>query len=159
MTLTWMQAGIIIGAVAAAMASGMSYVFSTGVMQALGQLPQAEAVRAMQAINVAVINPLFLGVFMGTGLFVAGLAGADVWHHAEAANPWLLGGTAVYLIGMVLVTIGGNVPLNDQLATLDPNALSADAWWAYARPWLAWNHLRTLAAAGASTLFVLAALR
>src|SRR5688500_9730511 len=45
---------------------GVFYAFSTFVMRALRRRPAGEAVAAMQAINVAVINPLFLGVFLGT---------------------------------------------------------------------------------------------
>ncbi len=137
----------------------MAYVFSTGVMQALGQLPPAEAVRAMQGINEAVINPRFLGVFLGTGLWLAGLSAGHLLTPGQATNPWLLAGTGVYVGGMVLVTIGGNVPLNDALAGLDPEALPDRAWAAYARPWLVYNHLRSLAGAVAAGLLVVAAMR
>ncbi|MEO0601411.1 MAG: anthrone oxygenase family protein, partial [Myxococcota bacterium] len=127
--------------------------------QALASLPQRDAVRAMQAINVEVINPLFLGVFMGTGLFVAVLAGVHLATHDGSLNPWLIAGAAVYVVGMVFVTVGGNVPLNDALAELDPEALAPRAWSDYARPWLVFNHLRALAAAASSALLVLAAVR
>ena len=53
---------------------GVFYAFSTFVMRALARLPAHEGVAAMQSINVAVINPLFLGVFLGT----AATAGAMV---------------------------------------------------------------------------------
>ncbi|HLL90834.1 MAG TPA: hypothetical protein VK324_16150 [Tepidisphaeraceae bacterium] len=53
--------------------AGVFFAFSAFVMRALGRLPAGEAVAAMRAINVAVINPLFLGVFLGTA---AGSGGA-----------------------------------------------------------------------------------
>lgn len=156
--LSWMQLAMVAGAVSAGVGSGMMYVFSTGVMQGLGQLAPSDAVRAMQAINVAVINPLFLGVFMGTGLFLVGLAALD-GAQAASTNPWLVAGAGVYAVGVVMVTIGGNVPLNDALATLDPDALTPGAWKDYAVPWLRWNHLRAAAAAVSSGLMTLAVLR
>jgi uncharacterized membrane protein len=149
-----LQLATLVGAVSAAVGSGMMYVFSTGVMPGLGRLPQAEAMRAMQAINVAVINPLFLGVFMGTGLFLALLAGWNLIGGA-ATNPWLVAGAVVYMLGVVLVTIGGNVRLNDALATMDPGTAPPCSWSQYAQPWLRWNHLRALAAALSSGLLIL----
>ena len=159
MTLSPIQIATVVCAVSAGVGSGMMYVFSTGVMQGLGQLPQDEAVRAMQAINVAVINPLFLGVFMGTGLFAAMLAGVSWFGSAGPVNPWLVAGAAVYVVGVVMVTVGGNVPLNDALATVDSTVLSPTAWSDYARPWLRWNHLRALAAAVSSALLVISVIR
>ncbi len=153
-----MQLAILVSAVAAGMGSGMMYVFSTGVMQGLGRLPEAEVIRAMQAINVAVINPLFLGVFMGTGLFVGTLAAMNLFGGA-ATNPWLLAGALVYGAGVVAVTIGGNVPLNDALEAVDASAAAVGAWQDYARPWLVWNHIRSTCAAVASGLLVLAAMQ
>lgn len=153
-TLSPLQLAMVVGAVSSGVGSGMMYVFSTGVMQGLGRLPEAESIRAMQAINIEVINPLFLGVFMGTGLFLAVLAGMDLFGDSPA-NTWLLAGAGVYVIGVVAVTIGGNVPLNDALATVDVSSFTPGTWEAYARPWLRWNHTRALAAAVASGLLAL----
>jgi uncharacterized membrane protein len=159
MTFTPLQIATIACAVLAGIGSGMMYVFSTGVMAGLGQLTQAEAVRAMQAINVAVINPLFLGVFMGTGLFAVVVAGISLMGGTGPTNTWLIAGAALYLIGVVVVTVAGNVPLNNALEALDSTALSPAAWADYAEPWLRWNHLRALAGALSSALLIVAATR
>jgi hypothetical protein len=42
------------------------FAFSNFVMPALARIPPAEGIHAMQAINVTVLNQLFLGIFMGT---------------------------------------------------------------------------------------------
>ena len=47
---------------------GNFLAFSTFVMGALGRLPQSAGISAMQSINVVVINPVFLSVFMGTAI-------------------------------------------------------------------------------------------
>ena len=52
----------------ASVVGGVFYAFSTFVMQALRRLPAREGIAAMQSINVVVINPMFLGVFLGTAL-------------------------------------------------------------------------------------------
>lgn len=144
---------LLIGAVAAGIASGMMWVFSMGTMQGLSQLPQAEAIRAMQAINIAVVNPIFLSIFIGTGPFLAVLAGVDRFSSTPSST--LLAAALVYNVGVVGVTALGNVPLNDALAVVDPNTASPGTWAAYARPWLLYNHARGAAAAVASGLLVL----
>lgn len=155
-SLSPMQLALTTGAIGAGMGSGMMFVFSAGTLQGLARLSEAEAIRAMQAINVAVINPLFLGVFMGTGLYLAVLAGLN-WFGSAPTNPWLVLAALVYGGGVVAVTVGGNVPLNDALAAVDASAVAPGTWEAYARPWLRYNHLRALCGAAASGLLVLAA--
>lgn len=50
-----------------------------------------------------------------------------------------------------------NVPLNNALDAVDPASTDAAAVWArYLKDWTFWNHLRTIASAAASALFVAA---
>jgi uncharacterized membrane protein len=46
-------------AVGCGLVAGFFFAFSIRVMRALGKLPAAQAVAAMQSINVGVINPWF----------------------------------------------------------------------------------------------------
>ena len=56
-----------------------------------------------------------------------------------------------------MVTIAGNVPINDALAALDPHAPgAARAWAEHAHDWTPWNHVRTLAGVGAAAAFTVA---
>ena len=71
----------------------MFFAFSTFVMGALGRLPAAHGIAAMQSINVVVINPLFLGVFIGT----AGLCALLV---AAALFTWQQPGAMLLLVQM-----------------------------------------------------------
>ncbi len=47
---------------------GVFFAFSSFVMKALTELPASQGIAAMQRINVVVLNPLFLGVFIGTAV-------------------------------------------------------------------------------------------
>ena len=135
---------------------GVFFAFSTFVMRALHRLRAREGVAAMQAINVAVINPLFLGAFFGTGLAWAGavlLAVRSEWPRLV----YLMVGGVLYVGGAVLVTMACNVPLNNALATLTPDDADAEqAWDDYVRRWTRWNHVRTIAALAAAGAFILA---
>ncbi|RYG61928.1 hypothetical protein EON80_23575, partial [bacterium] len=53
--------------------AGLFFVFSVAVMRALGALPPEKGMAAMQSINVSILNPIFLIVFMGTALLCAAL--------------------------------------------------------------------------------------
>jgi len=100
--------------------AGVFFAFSAFVMKALARLPTGEGIAAMQSINVAVINPLFLAAFLGTAttcVFVI-ISSLLRWHDPGAV--YLLAGGALYLIGSLLVTVVFNVPKNEALASVAP---------------------------------------
>lgn len=139
-----------------ALIAGVFFAFSSFVMKALARLPAAQAIAAMQSINIVVINPAFLGVFMGSALLslIAVWFALDHWPHPAAS--WLLSAGITYLVGTFLVTVLRNVPLNDRLAALCATEhASGEAWQGYLARWTAWNHVRTLAALASVLLYAL----
>ena len=127
--------------------AGLFFVFSVVVMKALARLPSAEGIAAMQSINIAIINPWFLGVFLGTAAVCILLVGSALWRWDQPGAAYLLAGSLLYLIGTVLVTIVFNVPMNDALESVEPASVNASVEWAsYLVKWTAWNHVRTAAA-------------
>ena len=136
----------------AAVMGGVFYAFSTGVMQALGRLPSPQGAAAMQSVNIAVINPHFLGLFLGTAALCLGLCVAAPFTWDESGSGWRLTGALLYLVGSFVVTGAANVPLNNALATVDPGSAVGETTWAgYLRTWTRWNHLRTAACIAAAT--------
>ncbi len=111
---------------------------------------------AMQSINVVVLNPSFLGAFIGTAVVSLGAGGLALAGWGRPSAPFFLGGALFYLVGTFVVTVLGNVPLNDQLAAVsatDPAA--GDVWERYVSRWTTWNHVRTAAAMFAALLYSL----
>jgi uncharacterized membrane protein len=136
--------------------AGVFFAFSTFVMSALAQRPNAEGIAAMQAINITVINPLFMGVFLGTALACIFLliSSLSKWH--QPGTIYLLVGSLLYLVGTVGVTIAFNVPLNDALAKVEPGSTDGASLWAtYLTNWTLWNHARTVAAIASSVMFII----
>ena len=135
--------------------AGVFFAFSTSVMKALGRLAPAEGMAAMQSINIVIVNPLFLMVFLGTAgvcLAVAVLA----LTHWDRRSAFLLAGAALYLIGSILVTAVFNVPMNNVLATATPaDAKSAELWINYLSDWTFWNHIRTVASVASTAAFTI----
>lgn len=133
--------------------AGVFFAFSTFVMRALGRLPAAQGIAAMQSINLTVIRPSFLFVFVGTALTCVAVAVAAVRAWERPGAGCLLLGSMLYVVGTFLVTILCNVPRNDALAAVDPtSAAGAGLWTAYLAGWTAWNHVRTAAALAAAGL-------
>jgi uncharacterized membrane protein len=111
----------------------------------------------MQSINVAVLNPWFLGAFLGTAAVcvLASISALLRWHEPGAV--YLVAGGLFYLVGTVLVTILFNVPRNEALASVAPGDPDGPRRWAdYLASWTAWNHVRTAAALAAAIAFSLA---
>ncbi len=137
--------------------AGIFFAFSTFVMRALGQLPANQGIAAMQAINVTVLNPWFFLAFFGTGAVCLAVAFVAVGSAAGAQRAYLLVGCALYLLGCLLVTMAFNVPLNNRLASTNPDSPGAEALWAhYLSRWTRWNHVRTASSLAAAGFFAMA---
>jgi uncharacterized membrane protein len=146
----------LICAAGSALVAGVFFVFSVCVMRALSSLPPSHGIAAMQSINVTIVNPWFLSLFLGTaGTCLLALASAVVlWGSAGAASALL--GSVLYLVGVLFVTVRCNLPRNDALARVAPDTEAAARLWAeYLSGWTAWNHVRTVAALAAALSFAL----
>ena len=136
---------------------GCFFAFSSFVMKALKKLPPEQGLAAMQSINLVVINPWFLVPFLGTGLLCILVAAGSLSTWRSPGAGFLAAGAALYLAGTLLVTMAGNVPLNDALAKLTATSPEAAAQWAaYYSAWMIWNHVRTIAALAASVSLMVA---
>ena len=137
--------------------AGVFFAFSAFLMKALARLPPTQGIAAMQSINVAVINPLFMVALFGTALACLALAISSLFSWNEPSALYLLVGSLLYLVGTVAVTIVFNVPRNDALAAVEADtAEGANLWPRYVAGWTAWNHLRTAAALAAAASLTIA---
>ena len=135
--------------------AGLFFAFSVAVMQALAKLPTEKGMAAMQSINVVILNPWFLTVFMGTALLCMGLGVYAFLQWTTPGAGWLLAGAGLYLTGCILVTMAFNVPLNDALAAADATSTGgAKLWQTYLVTWTNWNHVRTIACLASTAALV-----
>lgn len=148
---------ILVAALGCGLMAGVFFAFSTSVMRALGALPPARGMAAMQKLNILIMNPWFLGAFVGiAGLCVVVAVVTSVLRPDPGTVASLLG-CGLYLSGSFGVTVVASIPRNDALAKLDPEAPeSVEPWRTYVREWTAWNHVRGAAALAACAAFVLA---
>lgn len=148
---------VIVTTLGSGLVSGILFVFSTFVMQAFRRLPSEQGIASMQSVNITAVTPPFMIVFFGTA---AAFVGASIWGIVDWTEPtsvYLLTGAAIYLIGVILVTIVFNVPRNNKLAAYNPKSSDATKYWVtYLREWTRWNHVRTVAALSASGVLIIA---
>ncbi|HEY0469747.1 MAG TPA: anthrone oxygenase family protein [Polyangiaceae bacterium] len=150
----------LLAALGCGLIAGVFFGFSSFVMPALARLPPAEGVRAMQSINVVVLNRSFLGVLLGTALICGGLLLLGVLRSGSEPGAWVrLAGSCLYLAGTMLVTGWYHVPRNARLARLSADSAEAERFWPeYVAGFCLWNHVRGAAALAAAALLTLALL-
>jgi uncharacterized membrane protein len=145
----------IMSALGTGLISGVFFIFSVAIMRALERTPGGMA--AMQSINVVIINPIFLGLFMGTALVCLVLAVSSAVRWEQPGAMWILAGSLLYLIGAVGITIVFNVPMNNSLVAADPSSVAGqEIWKNYLTNWTFWNHVRTVTSLAASASFIAA---
>lgn len=150
---------VVTAALGCAVIGGIFFAFSNFIMKALARLSSAEGMAAMQSINVTVLNKWFLGVFTGTAVISLLLAGYAIANWSTPSAPWILGGSVAYVIGCWVLTIAGNVPLNNKLADSLPQSSESTATWQhYLERWTSLNSQRALGSVVAALLFIIALL-
>jgi len=127
--------------------AGVFYAYSVSVDPGLAAQPDASYIATMQAINERIQNPLFFATFFGAVLF---LLAALVVHlpRPRSGRFWLIALACVlYIGGGFLLTAFVNVPMNNQLSSVDPDAparVLSQARSAYEGPWDFWNGMRAV---------------
>jgi uncharacterized membrane protein len=135
---------LIAATIAAGLMAGVFGLYANTIMRGLGRTDDRTFVGAFQAIDRAIINPLFLSTFFGA-LVLSGVAA--VLHLGDDGLALIVVAFALYLVGLV-ITLAVNVPLNDAIkAAGDPDAIDDLAGvrrrFDEAR-WKRWNLVRVL---------------
>jgi uncharacterized membrane protein len=138
---------LLTAATLAGLQAGTYYTWASGVMPGLARTDDRTFVHAMQEMNVAIVNPVFLASFLGAPV----LAGLAVAVSSSTARPWAIAGAAL-AVGTVVITAAGNIPLNNALDAAGPvsritdlAAVRAD----FEGLWVKLNVARALTATGA----------
>ncbi len=128
-----------------AVIGGVFSAFSEFIMSGLKRAAPASGIEAMQHINKTVLNTSFVLGLMA----IAPLSIAMAYHgwmtQQGPVRTGLVTAAAVYVPAVFLMTLFGNVPMNNRLASLDHSSEEAAAYWKfYGRRWTRLNHVRTI---------------
>ncbi len=128
-------------------------------MSALSRTKPAGAIEAMQHINVTVIKTQFVAGILSIALFSVLFAIYSLMVFEGAALATILIAPLVYLPSVFFTTMFGNVPMNNNLDSLDHKSAEAEAYWVvYVRDWTRLNHARAMGSALTSGLYIIAAI-
>jgi len=143
-----------------ALITGLFYAWSCSVIPGISRLPDTQYLTAFQAMNRAILNPVFFTSFMGALVLLPVCAFMQYGQPAPLRFWLLLAAALVYIAGGFGVTAAGNVPLNNALDAFDiPGASAAEISAMRLRfegPWNHLHHIRTVACL-ASLMLVIAA--
>src|SRR4030088_2515842 len=103
-------------AIGCGLLGGLCFAFSTFIMAALSRIAQASGIMAMNAINVVIVQSLFMPLFIGTTLSSLVLAIAALLRWGQPGASAMLVGGVLYVVGMFVCTAVIHVPMNDALA-------------------------------------------
>lgn len=115
---------------------GLYFTFSNTVMTVLKSTTNGADV--MVDINKVILNPLFMGCFILSGI-------SSLWFVITAGGTLALSGGAFFM-GTTFVTMLKNVPLNNQLRDATRPEIRKQTWELYLSEWVFWNHVRTFSA-------------
>ena len=142
-----------------AVLGGVFSAFSEFVMSGLLRAAPAGGIESMQHINRTVLRSQFVvGI-----LSIAPLSLLFAFYSAAvfdgAALVALILAPGIYLPAVFLMTMFGNVPMNNRLGRLDHRTGEAEAYWVrYGRNWTRLNHIRTFASIFTAGLYIFAAI-
>ena len=146
----------------AGLIAGLLYAYSVSVNLGLSQLNSSSYLLAMQNINKAISNPLFFISFMGTAILLPICTWLAFTKSIDSPFWLLLSATILYLIGVLGVTILGNVPLNETLASFNISDASKEIIEShriqFEKPWNDFHLIRTVTSIISFALAVFACL-
>ncbi|MEM1001747.1 MAG: anthrone oxygenase family protein [Bacteroidota bacterium] len=114
---------LLIGIVFTGLTAGICFTWGNAVTPGIGRINDYGFLSAFQAMNRAIINKVFMMVFFGPviALFIS----AYLFKANTTAFWFILAAAMIYLFGLALVTVFGNVLLNEILDKSNLEAMSA----------------------------------
>ncbi len=148
---------LLTASLACGLQAGTYYTWACGVMPGLARVDDRTFVDAVQQLNIAIVNPVFMLSFLGAPL----LAAAAIASTDGPGRTWAIAGAA-FALATVVITVAGNIPLNDAIDAAGPIDTIADLGAvreAFESDWVRLNIARTVTATASLGCLVWAALR
>ncbi|WP_345478388.1 DUF1772 domain-containing protein [Nesterenkonia rhizosphaerae] len=148
------DAALVTATIANGLLAGVFFVFSVAVSPGFRRVDDRTYVRSFRAINAAILNGMFLTVFIVAPLAAVVSITLQLWHGDPTSLPWIAAGAVCSVLSFGITALG-NVPLNREL---ERSPITSDQDCRAARRrfegrWNRWNFARTLSSSGALILF------
>ncbi len=130
------------------LSAGLCFIWSNTITPGIGRLDDLGFLQAFQAMNRSILNPSFLIVFLGPALLL--FLNTILYRNANPTTfKSFLIAAILYFIGIVIITVFKNVPLNEMLDKTVLENLSAlelkELRTKFEQPWNRWHIQRTIA--------------
>lgn len=148
---------LVLGVLFTGLTAGLCFTWSNAITPGIGRLDDLSFLKSFQAMNRAIINPRFLIVFFAPVVLL--FLNTYLYRKADATTFWLfLSAAVIFFIGVGLITVFKNVPLNtilenavlEDLSSIDVKRLRET----FESPWNFWHMIRTITSSIAFTLLL-----
>lgn len=137
--------------------AGLCFTWSNAVTPGIGRLDNLTFLRSFQSMNRAIINARFMVVFFGPVILL--FVNTYLFKNNNISFWLFLAAAILFFVGIGLVTIFGNVPLNEVLDTSNLETLSKielhELRNKFEQPWNRWHTIRTVSSFSAFTLLII----
>ena len=157
---SWFPVVLEISIIASAVVSGVFLTFSDFVMRSLDKADRAAGIQVMQVINREVFHWVFMTLLLELSALSPLLAGFAYFNLAGPGALLVEAGGMIYFIGVFVVSLIFNIPMNNRLARLSHTSAEAAEYWSntYFPKWTYWNYVRAISACAAAICFLLVSL-
>lgn len=144
--------------IASAVVAGVFLSFSDFVMRSLDKADRAAGIEVMQVINREVFHWVFMTLLLGMSALSPLLAGYAYFNLAGPGALLVEVGGMIYFIGVFVVSLIYNIPMNNRLDQLSHTSTKAAQYWSttYFPKWTYWNYVRAVSACVAAICFLIA---
>lgn len=143
----WRTATLILATLTVGAMAGVMGLYANTIMPGLRRTDDRTFVGAFQAIDTAIINPLFLLTFFGGAVFTGIAAALHLGEDHRSVLAWIVVALALYL-AVIAITVTVNVPLNDGIKAAGPPDRVSDLAGVrreFNEPkWVRWNLVRAV---------------
>lgn len=148
---------LVLGILFTGLTAGLCFTWSNAVTPGIGRLDNLTFLKSFQSMNRAIINWKFMIVFFGPVIL---LFLNTYLFKGNNTSFWLfLIAALLFFAGIGLVTILGNVPLNEVLGKSHLEELSKielqELRNKFEQPWNRWHTIRTISSFSAFVLLIL----
>lgn len=159
MTFDWPLYFCLFLALWTALVGGVFKAFSEFIMAGLLRTEPAAGIESMQWINRTVLRTEFVAALISIAVFSVLFAVYALVVFQGPGQVVILIAAFIYVPSVFLMTMFGNVPMNNRLAKLDHRSEEAVKYWkTYGKQWTRLNHIRTLGSIFTAGLYLIAAI-
>jgi uncharacterized membrane protein len=147
---------LLITTLSSGLIAGLFYAWSVSVTAGLGKIGDENYLKAFQSMNRAILRPAFFIFFFGLVILLPMLCYLYYKFPVSSGFWYILSATILYLVGIMAVTIFGNVPLNNTLEVLNIESMTVEQMASYRLGFEnKWNNLNTIRTICSSLSFIL----